>query len=565
MASNQEISLENFFLNLYNGYSGIAEWASDNNRAHIHVKTELESKIVEWLIDGRDVILTGSPGDGKTHLLQQVKKELENQEVDLQTEQDASQKSEQDLLSIWRKARERSVPFLLAINHAPLRKLAEEAKDETEFQAFYEVIFPAPSESSKSEIVSFVLYSQEQKEEFEKGQQRQHNGQTIGVDGLMIVNLAHRATLTDREGFLHPLIKKLVDIASNVSCAEGNLSPDCTRCPIQYNVKALRNETVQNHLFAILELVARRGYRATVRDLIALIVYMLTRGVHCKDLWQGERNFSDNSYYNLAYDPDALGEIFEHIRATFDPGDFADTQVDLDLWNASKVDAAWIDEDTVPQPANLDALRSLKRRYFFETNEESQPLLDRLLSKTESEFNGLFDDRQDARDRVEDLVKKINLFYAPYANDKDYSYRSQLRLWNSHRYSLGSVPGYFALRFYSAENLDLYHPRLNPKYQNAFEIHQDHVLLGTRYWLPGDPALRIDWEMFRALANAENGTPIDVQPYHILRRLDLFLRQLGLLVSNYAPIETIEWSDQTQRDVIRLRVNRNERKYEEGV
>jgi hypothetical protein len=118
------------------------------------------------------------------------------------------------------------------------------------------------------------------------------------------------------------------------------------------------------------------------------------------------------------------------------------------------------------------------------------------------------------------------------------------------------------LRFYSADNLELYHPTLNPKYENALEIHQDHVLLGTRYWLPGDPALRVDWEMYRALASAKNGTPIDVQPYHILRRLDLFLGQLGLLVSNYAPIETIEWSDHAQRKVVQLRVNRNERKYE---
>jgi hypothetical protein len=358
------------------------------------------------------------------------------------------------------------------------------------------------------------------------------------------------------------LIEKLVDIASNMTCVESDLPPDCTRCPIKYNVQALLNISVQKHFLAILELVARRGYRATVRDLIALIVYMLTRGVHCKELWQEERDFSDNSYYNLAYDPDARGELFEAIRKVFDPGNFADTAVDLKLWNGSKVDATWIDEETISQPDNLDTLRSLKRRYFFESNKESEVLLERVLSKTESEFKELFEEGGDMRGKVEGLVEKINLFYAPHANKQDYSYRSQLRLWNSHRYSVGSVPGYFALRFYSAENLELYQPSLNPKYEEAMQIHQDHVLLGTRYWLPSDPSLRVDWEMFRALANAANGTPIDVQPYHILRRLDLFLQQLGLLVSNYAPIETIEWSDHARRNVVRLRVNRNERQYE---
>jgi len=438
VTSQQTISLEDFFLNLYNGHSGIAERASDNNRARIHVKTQLESKIVDWLRAGRDVILTGSPGDGKTHLLQQVKKELEEQGIELQTEQDASQKSEQDILSIWKKARERNVPFLLAINHAPLRELAKKVKDETEFQAFYDAIFPSPSESSKSEIVSFVLYSQEQKEEFEKGQQKQRDAQGIEANALMIVNLTHRATLTDAEGFVLPLIESLVDIASGMTCAESDLPPGCTRCPIQYNVKALRNKIVQEHLVAILKLVARRGYRATVRDLIAFIVYMLTRGVRCKELWQGERNFSDNSYYNLAYDPDAHGELFAQIRETFDPGNFADTSVDLDLWNGSEVYAAWIDEEVVPQPLDLDLLRSLKRRYFFESKEKSQSLLKRLLSETESEFNELFDEEQDSRDKVEKLVKMINLFYAPHASNEDYSYSSQLRLWNSHRYSVGS-------------------------------------------------------------------------------------------------------------------------------
>jgi len=565
VTSEQAINLEDFFLNLYNGHSGIAERVSDDTRAHIHVKTPLEEKIREWLLEGRDVILTGSPGDGKTHLLQQVKEELEKHGNALQTEQDASQKSEQDILSTWKRARERRIPFLLAINHAPLRKLAEVAKGETEFQAFYDAVLPVPSESSKSEIVNFVLYSQEQKEKFEEGQQKQSAEQGIEANALMIVNLTHRATLTDTERFVLPLIENLVDIASKMTCAEGDLPPDCTRCPIQYNVKALRNKTVQNHLFAVLKLVAQRGYRATVRDLIALVVYMLSRGVPCKDLWRKERSFSDNSYYNLVYDPDARGELFERIRETFDPGNYADTKVDLDLWNGLEVDAAWIDEKTVSQPTNLDELRSLKRRYFFESNEEDKELLKRLLSETESEFKDLLDDKQDAREKVEKLVRWINLFYAPQANSQDYSYRSQLRLWNSHRYSVGSVPGYFALRFYSGDNLELYHPTLNPKYQNALEIHRDHVLLGMRYWLPGDPALRIDWEMFQALANAANGTPIDVQPYHILRRLDLFLRQLGLLVSNYAPIETIEWSDHARREVVRLRINRNDRTYEEGV
>ena len=562
MDNQQTISLEDYFLNLYNGHSGIAERSLDAHRAHIHVKTKLESKITEWLIEGKDVILTGSPGDGKTHLLQQVKDEFRRRELELYSEQDASQKSEREILLEWRRARDKKIPFLLAINHAPLRELAKEAKDELDFKFFYDAISPTFSDSAKSEILNFVIYSEEQRMEFEKAQQAA--SQDINASNLMVINLTHRATLTDIEDFMIPMLHNLVDIASRMSCAEDELPPDCSRCPIQYNVKALRNETVQKHFLDALQLVARRGHRATVRDIIAFIIYALTRGVRCEELWIGERSFDDNCYYNLAYDLDARGELFDAVRETFDPGHFADTKVDLNLWNGSEVDAEWIDVETVSQPATLNELRSLKRRYYFESNEQSQVLFQRLLSETEAKFNDLFEKKRDNQDKVEELVKMINLFYAPGANEQDFSYRSQLRLWNSHRYSLGSVPGYFAMRFYSAEKLELYQPTLNPKYKNALQVHQDHVLLGTRYWLPGDPSLHIDWEMFSALANAANGKPIDVQPYHILRRLDLFLRQLGLLVTNYAPIETIEWNDHVRRDVMRLRVNRNEYKYEEG-
>lgn len=161
----------------------------------------------------------------------------------------------------------------------------------------------------------------------------------------------------------------------------------------------------------------------------------------------------------------------------------------------------------------------------------------------------------------------LNLFYAPLSTKRgegDRGYPYQLRLWDKHRFAIGGAPSYFAMRTYSAEKLTLYYPQLNSKYQEAMPIHRDHVLLAVHNWLPGDPALRVDWEMYQALASAKEGKPIDIQPYHILRRLDLFLRQLSDDVSNSAPIETIEWSERRARRVVSLRIDRRERKFVEG-
>jgi hypothetical protein len=118
------------------------------------------------------------------------------------------------------------------------------------------------------------------------------------------------------------------------------------------------------------------------------------------------------------------------------------------------------------------------------------------------------------------------------------------------------------MRSISSDQLTIYYPELNPKYEQALEINKDHVLLAVRNWLPGDPALRVDWEMYKALAAARQGKLIDVQPYHILRRLDLFMRSLGPEVGRVYSIETIEWSDYRQRAVVTMRVNRRKLTYQ---
>ncbi len=300
MTSQTPVSLEEFFLDLYNGHSGVAEKITNEHRQQIHVTTELESKIADWLRDGKDVILTGSPGDGKTHLLRQITSIFENASAKPQIEQDASEKTADEVLSNWKIARNKGIPSLLAVNHAPLRQLARAAKNDSELGTLHKLIFPAGvDELAKSEVNSFVYYSNEQIVEFRNGQQEFSRDYELDANALMIINLSYRAILTDSEEFMIPLLEKLTAIASTMTCSENDLPPDCTRCPIQYNVNALRTEEVRQHLLAIFHLIAQRGHRATVRDLIAFLVYILTRGVRCNQLWQGERGCLDNDYYNL--------------------------------------------------------------------------------------------------------------------------------------------------------------------------------------------------------------------------------------------------------------------------
>jgi hypothetical protein len=322
----------------------------------------------------------------------------------------------------------------------------------------------------------------------------------------------------------------------------------------------------------LLKLVARRGFHATMRDLIGLLAYLLVGEVPCARRWDttpddegrmASPQAEDYAYYTLLFR--GRSKLFDAIRATFDPGKVSDPSTDMPLWSGNIQQQEWLASSPIKQPATLTELRSLKRRYYFEHIHDTDKFLQRVLPVTDRHFLALLTNtEEDERAHVEKLLFMINAFYAPLQQpDKQREFRYQLHLWNSHRYAVGSAPGYVAMRFLSADKFTIYRPKLTPTLDNAIDIHQDHVLLGTQRWQPGDPALRVDWPMYQALVAAQMGHPIDIQPFHILRRLDLFLRHLGQDAGGSREIETVLMSDQRRRQVERVRVNRRTRQYEE--
>ncbi|MCI0564898.1 MAG: hypothetical protein L0332_31890 [Chloroflexi bacterium] len=536
-----------YLINLYNGYSAVAERVDAAHLQHIHIPTPLEGKIRQWLIEKKDIILTGNPGDGKTHLMQILKNEL--QQLNAGYEEDASQRTAVEVLEKWRQSRQARHPFMLAINHAPLRRLAEVTKGDAQFDFLYRLMLP--EQQANSEIENFVVYSDEQRARYV---QNTHN--------LLIIDLSQRELLTD-ETIIDGLLNKLCDLASVLSC-EHVLPEGCQRCPIRYNVQALSDENIRKNVKAALALVARRGFHATMRDLVGLFTFAITGGVKCEALWLDGEAHDYYDYYNLLYNPKARNKLFEALRDTFDPGQYADAKMDMPLWMNEVKDGWWRNDEIQQRPSDLKSLQNRKRRYFFEYVEPVEEKLQRMLSVTEQNFDRLVQGGWGEQQAVEQLVEMINLLYAPlrHGEGQNQGYRFRLRLWNEHRYSVGPSPGYVAMRSISSDKLTVYYPALNPKYEEAIEIRRDHILLAVKRWEPGAPALRVDWEMYQALAAAKEGKLIDVQPYHILRRLDLFLRSLGFEVGRAYAEETVEWSDYRQRRVVTIRVHRDEMRYQ---
>jgi hypothetical protein len=530
-------SFREYLVDLYNGYNSIAERVNKTRLLHIHVETALDAEIQSLVSDGNSVVLTGNPGDGKTHLI-----EILSGQGKIDSgyyEKDASQKESHEILSTWQQKRQDRTPFILAINHAPLVQLANIAEH------FEDLIY---LKNVPLEIENTIYYNEPQKS---------------SLDSTVIIDLGQRELLTVET--VGQLTKTLSSSINNEPC------PYCSppnKCPVVYNASALSNERIVDNLVKMLSLVARRGFHATMRDLTGLLAYLLTGGISCATRWQLDIDddghpiqpaSDDYIYYNLLFT--GRNPLFDAIRATFDPGQYADPQSDFELWNGPVNPIEWAFSDPpVVHPATLADLRKLKRRYFFEHDHDTDALLRRMLPT--ADFDSLIEGTQDDLSAVEELVEMINTLYSPQRAGPESDRKYRLRLWNSHRYSVGNAPGYMAMRSLPTDKLTIYRPKVAPHLADALEGRRDHVLLGVRRYQPGAPALRVDWPMYQALIAARTGTPLAVQPFYILRRLDLFLRSLGQDVGSTREVETIEWSDHRRRQQQTMRVNRARRQYE---
>lgn len=535
-----DISPLEYVQDLYNGHSAIAERISPAYIQNIHIKTRLDALLRQWAHDRKDIIITGNPGDGKTHLINVL--HAQGVFEHCYVERDASQLDTSDTLAKWSEKKHSAIPFILAVNHAPLRHLASTKST----NAFPDLAY---LNSVPGIISDQVVYNEP--------------AVTL-IPNTVVIDLSQRELMTN--DIIQLLMQRLCALTTAQPCA------DCPprRCPVEYNATMLSQPQVIDNLVKLLRIVARRGFHATMRDLIGLLAYILVGEVPCARRWlpisDNEGHIitpkpEDYAYYTLLFR--GRSKLFDAIRAAFDPGNASDPYTDMPLWSGKIQEDEWLTSGSVKQPATLAELRTLKRRYYFEHRHDTDEFLQRVLPVTTNRFLMLLTNTEDDRASVEDLLAMINGFYAPIQYlDKQREFRYQLHLWNSHRYAAGIAPGYVAMRFLSADKFTIYRPQLTPSLDNAIDIHQDHVLLGTRSWQPGDPSLRVDWPMYQSLAAAQDGRPIDIQPFYILRRLDLFLRHLGQDAGGSREIETIFMSDQRRRQIESVQVNRRTRKYE---
>ncbi len=470
------------------GREAIAEALTEDDFERLHIKSDIERFLAEQVAAGRSIVVTGNAGDGKTHLLRQVKRDLESAGAVVVEDATAEMRGgdPQPLLEKWHDAVEDGRPFCLAANEYPLYQLRMADRSA-----------PHLLEVGR-QLRNRLAYG---------------DGPGVGSDGgLVVIDLSLRNPLSGH--FFDALLDKLL---ADAGLQAALARPEET--VVRRNAELLAQSRVRARLRALAGRLVALGHRATVRELWILFARMV--------FGSGERgDYQRADWYSEAlFDRDDRFDFTEALQAV-DPAGCSHPIWDAALdARAPEVRGGWmLRPPVVAAHPTLDweDFAALKRRFYFE-HEKGEEVFE-LADSDEKEFEDLLGGRRGSgQTLVADLVDSINAAYCPL----DFDSREQhLYLWNGHRFHEQPSRSFVAAERVATEDLVTEIPRLPEYLERCFDYRPDHIAL-TAHKLPGTPRLRIDFPLWRTLSRLTRGLPRKLIPERDIHRLDAFLQKLG--------------------------------------
>ena len=319
----------------YRGSAAYADGLAPELLDAIHIQTQLDKAVRKAVKAGNSIVLTGNPGDGKTHLLRILEKDIKKASPAARIEYDASESLNDEVVSKWKQAHRKKVPFCIAINEAVLKQLAD---DNPGF---------APLVTAQSRVEKSITYHREG----ESPSAQEH-------DGVAVFDLSRRNVLSK------DVVSSVIDTFVNADC------PDvCKDTENDFAVHSdlIRTPLFQQRLLLLFERIVRRGFHCTLRELQGFVSYLLCRGLSCDKLAE-ESGQSDSFVTELLYK--GRGPLFDALRQGFDPSTVCHPQWDVRLI-ASEVEPSQWTPGTVEliQAVDVEDTREAERRrrrfYFF--------------------------------------------------------------------------------------------------------------------------------------------------------------------------------------------------------
>ncbi|KYF48528.1 hypothetical protein BE04_37710 [Sorangium cellulosum] len=310
-------------LGLYFGESSNADLTSSDARRLLHVRTPLEDYVAQTLRRGLDVVLTGNPGDGKSHVAHVLRAtgDLEDAEV----HPDLSAGPSAVAIERWLGARRAGRRFVLLGNEGPL----------VEFIAALQGTGPLKAEASELHGQLRRLLVQ-QRSELPPEPQR-----------VALVDLADRSVLDAA------VVEAMLERVSS-----DEFLPNFSRAvdsSVGRNLVALQTTEVRARLARVLCAAGRRrGEHVTFRQLWSAIAFAVTGAKAVATLKQ-ELSMDAVGLGTTPMDyltsPRGRGLLLEAARTFGDPAAVPDPDLDEQLWSTGQPSGGeWFGDELHAEP-----------------------------------------------------------------------------------------------------------------------------------------------------------------------------------------------------------------------
>lgn len=497
-----------FVERLYRSTNSFADRLSQDELEAIHVDLGVDGYLVEEASKKKQIVVTGNPGDGKTHLIERLRPQLEAEGAEVIT--DANACSDEHTLDTWVRCRTESRPFILAINEWPLYVLQRLARSR-EFAAVDEAL-------RQVRAARFFVDSQ-----VPAGPQ----------DNVVTIDLSLRNLLAPS------VVRRVVERLTGDRFYVGLNEQD----PMLLNRHALQDPQVVERLCAVLELVSVRLGHITMRQLVGFVAYLLSAGQSAADRLKAGQDATGLSYSNLAFEG-GIGTLFDAVRQVLDPAAMTHPIWDERLWLGDLDAAEWLwaapsGALALPDSEREAGFRAIKRQFFFE-HPSGGRLVD-LKPRDEIEFETtLVDGTSSKSGLVRDLVLALNRFYEPDFPEKD---RDRLLLWQSHRYDVRAPKAFVSLRDLPHQQL-----RVEPlRYADWVErwLPPEQQRRRSFALVAHDPAggdialLEVDRELYLTLLEAQRGLGRSSWSRTATRRITRFVDRIDRALETKASVEDL--------------------------
>ncbi len=518
-----------FVEKLYRNANSYADRLTLEELDWIHVDLGLDNFILEAANDGRQVIITGNPGDGKTFVIERLREQLAALDAVVIT--DANACSDTDILSSWRSCDENGRAFILAINEWPLFELRRIALQ----QGF------APVEEAVRQVRSAVYF----------GPSPASRQGKVSVIDLNLRNVLAPRVVTSA-------LERLTDDRFTAGLAPAD--------PATKNVELLRSDRVTTRLAAMLEQASRRGDHTTMRQLMGFLAYVVTGGTDStgRIMSQGDGRYM---FANLVFEG-GIGPLFELVRRAFDPAAITHPEIDEDLWRGTTNVEEWLDPNNVPlAPANCaeedrqTCFRIAKRRFFFEHARGGDLLAH--LPQDESDFDHVLRDGLNGDPQlVRQMVLAVNRFFEP---DCKHEEGDRLTLWQSHRYDVRAPTAFVALYAQPAEAIDAEGPQLAEwvhAWLPADMRRASQFSLTARHGSDDSSRLLIDRDLYLTLREAAVGLGRSTWSRSVARKVTRFVDELHRHFHDPRALADLDIRNVDTNLRAKVQVRREPRKYE---